>query len=235
MWAVNAVSRLWPGYLLEARTEGGGLLGHLYSAPMRWDGDPGSLPGYEEVHGLLWRQLAAPVTGLLDGRGRADTLVLQAVLVDPAARGRGVSAALIREAQRRCARRGRRRIISPFRPSGYGRFKRETGRVHSEETFRAYCGLTDSSGAPVDPWLRSLARSGARFLKPELRSVRRPRSMEYFESFRRRFRPGEWVEVAAGVWECGEVATWVVEASRRRVWLLEPNLWGELPVRGDAG
>lgn len=230
---INAVSRFYRGFFLEAR-RGGRLAGFLFTAPMRWSGDPGELPGYEEVHRLLYQEAASTLAGMFDrARWRQfNTLVLLAVLVDPEERGRRLAARLVDAARRRAAEHGWSRIISPFRPVGYGSFKSANRLAHSEEVFLAYCRLRDAAGLPVDPWLRALARTGLRLLRAEMRSVRTARPRSYFEEFRRRHRPGQWYQTSEGVWECGEVATWHVEGDR--VWLIEPNIWGSLPAEASG-
>ena len=138
---------------------------------------------------------------------------------------------LLREAQKTARRLGYDYVVGPFRPNGYGRYKAERRATHNRPLFEEYVSAKDAAGLPKDPWLRVLARHGARFLKLEPRSFSVAGTIPAFQSFRQRFRPDDWYSPATDVWECGETPTWYVDRCRKMVLAVEPNVWGVLPAR----
>ena len=132
--------------------------------------------------------------------------------------------------QRKASELGMRYVISPFRPSAYGKYKAERQATHSSALFNDYCNLKTNEGLPKDPWLRSLAFQGAEFIKIEPRSVRVQHSLETFRMFKQRYKPEAWYSPMPDVWECGETPTWYVDRGLKVVISVEPNLWGRIPV-----
>lgn len=248
--ALNAASLVLEGFLLEARLASGALVGFLFSVPGHWSGAAGELQTYDYHRGVLTQRpllkallfFAGALRGVGGGRAArsrealerahlrgSNAAVLLAILVEPAQQGRGVSARLIEHLRAEAARRGYRALLSPFRPVGYGRYKRESGRAHSAALFAEYCASTEA-GLPRDPWLRALTRLGMRPLRAEPRSLEIVRALRVFEGLRSSYHPERWYQPAANTWECGEVPTWYTDPYAQRAISVEPNLWGEIPV-----
>jgi GNAT superfamily N-acetyltransferase len=253
----NARTGLFPDFFYQVRTEGGRAIAYLATVPGYWSGDAQALQDLQYhadafsfpagklfllalLHAATVEALRAP--WLFDAAMGAyrreklsgcNSIVLTAMTVDPAYQRSGIPALLL-SAVRATARRLRmRHIIAPLRPNAYGSYKAERRAAHSNALFEEYCGSRNPEGLPRDPWLRSAARMGARFLKIEPRSFRVTRSLDEFEAFRQRHNPDRWYSTAADVWECGETPTWYVDRGRKQAVSVEPNLWGAFPV--DAG
>jgi GNAT superfamily N-acetyltransferase len=256
--AMNAKAEVFPEFCLEARAADGRPLGYLAAAPAYWGGSPQSLhdmryhdaalkltPPRARVLTALYlatvvvlrsRTLFATATAPLRTRkiSRCNSLVFLAMTVDPAAQGRNVPAALIAGARASASRLGFAWILAPFRPNRYGEWKAARRLEHTDALFREYCSATKADGLPLDPWLRSVARNGARFVRVEPRSYSVTGSLAEFEAFRREHRPDDWYEPSRDVWECGETATWYVDRGRGLVVAVEPNYWGVIEVDPPA-
>jgi GNAT superfamily N-acetyltransferase len=127
-----------------------------WSVPLCWNRRPDHLPGgYTD-------SLARAV----DGHRRSqppDTLVIAAAQVHPDHRGRGVAAELLMAFRALASQRGWPRVIAPVRPTLKARYP-----LTSIDEFAAWTRPSD--GAPLDPWLRTHWRLGARIIATEPRS-----------------------------------------------------------------
>jgi hypothetical protein len=235
---VNLLSRLHADFFLEVReVSTQRLAGCLFSVPAYWSGDPLSLQTYDYSEKALFSRPLQKLSSVfsswvgdpadanrafLDG---ANACVLLALLVFPSFRGMQIPSVLLRDIQTRSERLGFAHVISPFRPSNYGAYKREQQQPHSEELFTRYCNTKDETGQPIDPWLRTLSRNGVSPLKIEMRSVQIERPLYVFESLKKNFRPNDWYKTSLNTWECGETATWYTDPFRQVALSVEPNLW----------
>lgn len=119
------------------------------SIPFVWDGTVEGLPaGWDDVF----------ERGVADHHaGRApNTLSALAAVVDPARRGGGISAEVIRAMRQVARSNGLGALVAPVRPSLKSRYP----LIPIEQ----YVAWTNRDGLPFDPWLRVHARLGARIL-----------------------------------------------------------------------
>lgn len=252
--AANTRARLFPDHLLEVRTSEGRLVACLTAVPGYWSGAPEALhdlhyydrtldystPKSVLVNGLFLLTVELLGMGRLFDRALArqrqrktdgaNAIILIGMAVDPEYRGRRIPSLLLTEVQRTAARLGLEHVVAPFRPNAYGKYKAARRAAHDPALFEEYCHQKDEEGWPQDPWLRVVARHGARFLRPEPRSFTVGGTLAAFEAFRDRHKSQCWYSPSPDVWECGETPTWYVDRCRKLVLSVEPNLWGVLPV-----
>lgn len=251
---LNGKALCFPEFFREIRTEENIPVGYLFTVPAYWTGSPAALQNldyYDSWHSFRSRyHMLAFGAGYiilhalkLDGLFRAclasyrarklagcNTMILTAIFARPEFRGMRIPARLFASIKEVTAGLGFSHLISPFRPSEYGRYKRESGLVHDYEIFKRYCCSTREDGLPVDAWLRALTRNGMIMLKPEIASFTVTRPLGCFEEFRRSHKPGQWYQTSPGVWECGETQTWYIDEHCRTAFSIEPDLWGLLPL-----
>ena len=126
-----------------------------WSVPLRWNGDPAELPaGYTD-------SLARALNDYPRG-APPDTLVLAAAQVHPDRRGRGIAGELLTAMRRLADERGLARVIAPVRPTLKARYP-----LTPIDQFAAW---TRDDGAPLDPWIRTHWRLGARIIATAPRS-----------------------------------------------------------------
>ncbi len=240
----NLASRIFEGFLLEARCATGEVVGYLFSAPAFWSGDPGELQTYDyHMENLSRRPLLKAAITICAGPLRSfepqlrqaylrgsNCIVILAMLVQPDYRGHRIPTRFIEYLKDVAASYGYLSLVSPFRPSGYGRHKEETQKAHSAELFQKYCATTGTEGLPIDPWLRTLVKNGMKMLRPEMRSMEVTRDLRAFETLRKTYRPERWYQTSKQTWECGEAPTWYTNQFTESATSVEPNLWGMIPV-----
>lgn len=206
-----------------------------------WDGDPESLPTWDEIAGddnMTYADTYQP-----DG----STIVLMSVSIRPDAQGKSLTDVLVAKIKEVAAMEGIEYIISDFRPSGYGAYKAKNG----DPGFAKYIELKrQEDNLPIDGWLRSLARKNMRPLRIDPKAMVVSTSLEEFKNFRFQYQPECWyqltdpglikmkvaeqtpqtkVEQVDEVWECRENGTWYVNKADGRAVYIESNLWGLLP------
>lgn len=120
------------------------------TVPLAWDGRPGSLP--DRIVDILRRALEGRA------RGRRPTaLSALAAIVDPAYRGQGLSARVVRAMAALARARGLGALVAPVRPSGKG--------AYPLTPMAEYARWRTPEGAVFDPWLRVHVALGARLLR----------------------------------------------------------------------
>lgn len=125
----------------------GDLVAAGWAVPIRWDGDPAHLPeGYTD-------SLRHAVTGH-DRDETPDTLVVMAAQVRSDLRGQGLAGDLLTALRSVAGQRGWSRVVAPVRPTLKARYP-----LTPIERFAAW---TREDGSPLDPWLRTHWRLGAR-------------------------------------------------------------------------
>ncbi len=123
------------------------LLAAAWGVPIAWDGDAEHLPGgYGDA-------LVAALAGHDDGDA-ADTLVLCAAQVHPHAARRGLAATVLTGLSGLAAESGLHRVVAPLRPT----LKHRYPLTPIED----YATFLRPDGQPLDPWLRTHTRMGAR-------------------------------------------------------------------------
>lgn len=139
-----------------------------WAAPVTWNGQPADLPGgYTD-------SLARALVGHQRGQD-ADTLVIMAAQVHPGRRGQGLAGELLTALRGLAAQRGWQRVIAPVRPTLKARYP-----LTPIATFAAW---TREDGAPLDPWLRTHWRLGARIIATAPRSQQMTGTAAEWESW----------------------------------------------------
>jgi GNAT superfamily N-acetyltransferase len=125
------------------------LVASGWAVPIRWGGDPADLPtGYTDA-------LAQAVVEHEEGIA-PDTLVVMAAQVRPDMRSRGLANELLIAMNELAGEQGFTRVIAPVRPTLKAQYP-----LTPIETFASW---TQSDGAPLDQWLRTHWRLGARII-----------------------------------------------------------------------
>jgi GNAT superfamily N-acetyltransferase len=126
-----------------------------WAVPLRWNGAIEDLPtGYNDS---LARALEAH-----DAGDEPDTLAILAAQVRPDRQGRGLAGALLLALRDLAHRSGWPRVICPVRPTLKARYPLTP--------IERYIEWTRPDGTPLDPWIRTHRRLGARVLAPAPRS-----------------------------------------------------------------
>lgn len=186
---------------------------------INWDGNPQTLTTWDAVAGGSVANGDYQKTYAPEG----NTLVLMSMNVEHQEQGRGHARQLINKAKETAQILGVEHLISPFRPSEYGRYKSKYG----DPGFLEYCKMIDENGLPIDKWLRNLARNEMKFLKAVENSTVVTVPKKKFEEFKENYNKPLWNEIAPDLWECGEAGRWHDQGSYATY--IEPNLWGEMP------
>jgi GNAT superfamily N-acetyltransferase len=126
-----------------------------WAVPLRWTGEINDLPsGYNDS---LARAVATHEAG-----ERPDTLAILAAQVRVDHQGRGVAGELLLALRNLAGQSGWPRVICPVRPTLKARYPLTP--------IERYIEWTRPDGAPLDPWIRTHWRLGARVLAPAPRS-----------------------------------------------------------------
>ncbi|MFI7706858.1 GNAT family N-acetyltransferase [Nonomuraea sp. NPDC049480] len=176
-----------------------------WGVPVRWDGAIGTLPGgYDDA----LRQAVE----LHEEGGRADTLVIAAAQVRRDRQGQGLAAQMLRRLADSGEHAGLTRVIAPVRPALKARYPlTPMGR---------FMTWTRPDGAPLDPWLRTHHRLGARMLCPAERSMVMTGSVADWERWAGMDFPDSGSYVVPGA-----LAPMVLDRDRDLGELVEPNVW----------
>jgi hypothetical protein len=176
-----------------------------WGVPLRWDGSADDLPGgYDDS---LVRAVA-----LREAGGNPDTLVIAAAQVRGDLQGRGLAAETLRRLVSAGERAGPARVIAPVRPTLKARYP-----LTPMARFMAW---TRPDGAPLDPWLRTHHRMGARMLCAAERSMTMTGSVADWERWSGLALPASGQYVVPGA-----LAPLVVDRAADRGELVEPNVW----------
>jgi GNAT superfamily N-acetyltransferase len=181
------------------------IVAAAWSVPLRWNGDPEDLPsGYTDS-----------LAQALDDRQRGespDTLVIAAAQVHPDHRGRGVAGELLLAMRDLANRRGWPRVVAPVRPTLKARYP-----LTPIEEFATW---TRADGAPLDPWIRTHWRLGARIIATAPRSQTMTGTVTEWESWTRMLFPasGEYIIP-------GGLATLQIDRGDDQGTYVEPNVW----------
>ncbi|QNP76168.1 hypothetical protein IAG44_40055 [Streptomyces roseirectus] len=176
-----------------------------WGVPMRWDGSLADLPGgYDES---LVRAVA-----LREADGQADTLVIAAAQVRGDLQGRGLAAEMLRILASAGERAGLERVIAPVRPALKARYPLTP--------MGQFMSWTRTDGAPLDPWLRTHQRMGARVLCAAERSMTMEGSVGDWQKWAGFALPASGSYVVPGA-----LAPVVIDYERDEGVLVEPNVW----------
>ncbi|MYS20215.1 MULTISPECIES: hypothetical protein [unclassified Streptomyces] len=176
-----------------------------WGVPVRWDGSLDDLPGgYDES---LVRAVA-----LREAGGQADTLVIAAAQVRAGLQGRGLAAEMLGRLVSAAERADLARVIAPVRPTLKARYP-----LIAMDEFTSWIR---ADGAPLDPWLRTHHRMGARLLCAAERSMVLRGSVADWEKWVGFALPASGSYVVPGA-----LAPLVIDCTTGRGELVEPNVW----------
>lgn len=176
-----------------------------WGVPVRWDGSVEDLPGgYDDS---LVRAVALHESG-----GRADTLVIAAAQVRADLQGRGLAADMLGRLVAAGERVGLARAIAPVRPASKARYPLTP--------MADFMGWVREDGAPLDPWLRTHHRMGARVLCAAERSMTMAGSVAEWERW-----TGLGLPASGSYLVPGALAPLVVDHAADQGELVEPNVW----------
>jgi len=146
---IGRVRELFADLELIALDGDGVAVGAVWGVPIRWSGDPAELPaGYS---GTVVECVRAHDRG-----DRPDTLAVMAAQVHPERRGLGTAAVLLTAMCDLAAARGLIRVVVPLRPTSKARYP-----LTPIDRFARW---TRPDGSPLDPWVRTHWRLGARVI-----------------------------------------------------------------------
>jgi GNAT superfamily N-acetyltransferase len=127
-----------------------------WAVPLRWDGDPDSLPsGYD---GALTAAIAAHQAEVAP-----DTMCVMAVAVRPDRQRSGLAGQVITALRDRAGQARVPRVVVPVRPTLKSRYPLTP--------MSRFAQWTRPDGLHLDPWIRTHQRLGARILCPAPRSM----------------------------------------------------------------
>ncbi len=184
---------------------------------INWGGDPKTLPSWDDIAG-------EPTTYENTFEPKGNTLVMMSMNVNPEFQGEGFARVLIEQAKLLAEKLGVEYLIGSFRPNEYGKHKHTNLGNHLG--FESYCEAKREDNWPIDGWLRNLSRNGMQPLAVDPQAMTVVVSMIEFDNIKNEIASEVWIEVAPGVWECGEVGNWKLDTTKATATYKESNLWG---------
>lgn len=201
--------------------EGEAMVASLSMNQIYWDGNPASLPTWDQVAGESVTDYSETY------QSQGNTLVLMSMNVAPKSKGKQLPAKMIEYVKLLARELKVNHVIGSFRPSNYGVAKKQFG---FELPFWEYATMKQpGSEKPVDPWLRSLWWQGMQMLQEDPVAMQIEVPIIEFQTYQHSYKPESWVEVKPGLWECEEVGMWTVGADTALY--KESNVWGIIPLK----
>ncbi|SEG95134.1 hypothetical protein SAMN05216223_13227 [Actinacidiphila yanglinensis] len=198
--------RAWFGELNLLLVDGADrIVAGGWGVPVSWDGTLDDLPGgYDDA---LLRAV-----GLHEAGGRADTLVIAAAQVRADLQGRGLAREMLGLLASAGEHAGLERVIAPVRPTSKARYPLTP--------MTEFMTWTRRDGAPLDPWLRTHQRMGARMLCAAERSMTMEGSVTEWEKWAGFALPASGRYVVPGA-----LAPLALDHAADHGELVEPNVW----------
>ena len=176
-----------------------------WAVPLRWDGEPAALPtGYTDA---LHRAVADH-----DAGADVNTLVIMAAQVHPQRRGQGLAGELITALRELASARGWQHVVAPVRPTLKARYP-----LTPIDDFARW---TRDDGWPLDPWLRTHHRLGARVVATAPRSQTMTGPVAEWERWTGLLLPATGTYVIPGGLDLLHV-----DRERDQGVYVEPNVW----------
>jgi len=182
-----------------------------HTVPFVWDATPAGLP--ESIAGILENALAAR----REAR-RPTTLSALAAITEPAQRGRGLSAELIKAMAALARRHGLGALMAPVRPT----WKASYPLTPMER----YVRWTRPDGAPLDPWMRVHWRLGAEIVRVIPRALVIAGTVTQWEKWTEMSFPDSGPYVVPGA-----LQPVVIDRERDEGRYEDPNVWMHHPIR----
>lgn len=203
-----------------------------------WDGDPDTLPTWDDIAG-------DPADYSQTYNPHGNTLVLMSMNVNPDFQGQRLPEKLVKHVQVLAHQLGVQHIVGSFRPSEYGINKKEhqgnlefwyyvtqmtTPRLDKKGVF----GEADSEvHLPLDAWLRSLAWLGMQPLVEDEAAMTVTVPLGEFKNYQKSYKPDSWWQDDQGVWHSSEVGSWKINEGAGTATYVESNVFGLLPILVD--
>lgn len=187
-----------------------------------WDGNSAHLPSWDQVAG-------EPTDYSQTYKHDGNTLVLMSMNVAPGHHGEQLPSLMIDQTVALAKQLGVEHIIGSFRPSGYGKAKKDHG---FDLNFASYISMKkDGTDKPLDPWIRSLSWKGMQMLAVDDHAMVVEVPLSEFAWYQQSYHPSQWEKTKAGLWECGEVGSWSVDTHAGKATYQESNVWGMVPIK----
>ncbi|TCC20085.1 hypothetical protein [Kribbella speibonae] len=181
------------------------LIAGCWGVPIAWDGTVADLPGG------FTDSLARSVTSY-EENVVPNTFVLMAAAVRSDEQGRGHAGRVITAVRDRAVDKGLSQVIAPVRPT-----LKSSYPLTPIETFMTW---TRADGLPLDPWLRTHVRLGAKLLAPAPASQTMTGSVEDWE---------KWTKLAfpsTGTYTIPDgLTTLAIDREADTGLYIEPNIW----------
>lgn len=176
-----------------------------WAVPLCWSGDPRHLPsGYTDT-------LVRAVEGHNKGES-PDTLVVMAAQVHPGRRGQGLAGEFLTAMRSLADQQGWARVIAPVRPTLKSRYP-----LTPIEQFASW---TRRDGLPLDPWLRTHQRLGAKIIANAPTSQTMTGTVGQWEEWAGMRFPGSGTYVIPD-----GLSTLQIDVDNDRGVYVEPNVW----------
>ncbi len=190
--------------LLDGQSDSLAAIGNCI--PIRWDGDPLTLPdrGIDAV-------LEDGIACLREGAAPTAASALM-IVVAPDRTRQGISAEAIRQMGRIVGGQGLADLVAPVRPTVKHRYP----LIPIER----YIGWRRDDGSPFDPWIRTHERVGGEILRPASAAMRVTGSVAEWEGWTGIEMPESGSYVVAGALLPVEI-----DRGRDRGQYLEPACW----------
>ncbi len=198
------------------------LLASLSTNRIDWNGDPTTLPCWDDVAG-------DPTTYVNTYKPNGNTLCLMSMNVNPSFQGIGLAKEMIAGIKEVALELGLANLIGSFRPNQFGKFKSQNDQWNLD--FETYCKMQRPDGWPIDGWLRSLMKNGMEPLIVDRKAMSVTVPINEFDDYMNNYNPHIWKQVDDDVWECGEVGQWTVDFHSGLAVYKECNLWGKIPLK----
>ncbi|HET9950773.1 MAG TPA: GNAT family N-acetyltransferase [Candidatus Eisenbacteria bacterium] len=193
-------------YQFIFRDEAGRTIAVGHTLPFHWEGTVDDLPD------TGWDGIFRKVVDDYLAKRRPNMLTAIEATILPAFRGGGLSKRVIGEMRSIAKARGFETLVAPVRPSMKSRYP--------TTPIERYVGWKTEEGLPLDPWLRTHARLGARIVKIAHESMRIPGKVAEWETWTGMKFPesGEYIVPGA----LNPVA---IDRERDEGLYIEPNVW----------
>ena len=195
-------------YQFFYRDEGGATIAVGHTLPFHWDRPLEELPdtGWDGI----FRKV---VDDYLAERAPNMLTAIEATIV-PRHRGSGLSRMVIGEMRALAKARGFKTLVAPVRPS--------MKSLYPTTPIERYVGWKTEESLPLDPWLRTHARLGARIVKIAHQSMRIPGTVAEWEKWTGMRFPesGEYIVP-------GALVPVHIDRARDEGLYVEPNVWME--------
>lgn len=217
-------AEVFPEGQIAIWSKDGQPMGNLNLSRFTYNGDPRSLPTWDELMG-------DPATGEKTFDLGGNAVGMMSINIHPEYQGGGLTRVIIDAARKTAKELGIMHVMGSFRPSQFGEYSHV---VDPRVSFSDYIRKTRPDNLPQDAWLRALARNGMHMLRIDDAAMVVPDvPRETFDDYRKTYNPDKWKQIAPSVWRCGETGLWLV--GEKTATYVESNVWGILEQDNNGG